>query len=149
MSGHDRSETAEAILEMILRLEQETSEARRRLGESLRRLGIDPEMTMAQLGQTLRALGAEVPPLIERPDYEIRVIPPVGPPGLLHVRVKAGLAHHHGEEHVLMVPLEVETQDEDAEAAAAAAVGFYRCIYACPTCGERVTVALLHEQQPH
>ncbi len=48
-----------------------------------------------------------------------------------------------------MVPLEVETQDEVAEAAAAAAVGFYRSVYACPQCGERVTVALLHEQQPH
>jgi hypothetical protein len=70
--------------------------------------------------------------MIERPDYEVRVIPPVGPPGLLHVRVKAGLAHHHGEERVLMVPLEVETQNEVAEATAAAAVGFYRSTYACP-----------------
>jgi hypothetical protein len=149
MSDTDSPETADAILELILRLEQETGAARRRLGKSLRRLGIDPEMTMAQLGERLRALGAEAPPLIERPDYEVRVTPPVGPPGLLHVRVKAGLAHHHGDEHVLMVPLEAETQNEVADAAAAAAVGFYRSIYACPQCGERVTVALLHEQRPH
>jgi hypothetical protein len=149
MSETDSPETADAILEWILRLEHETSAARRRLGKSLRRLGIDPEMTMAQLGERLRALGAEAPPLIERPDYEVRVTPPVGPPGLLHVRVKAGLAHHHGEEHVLMVPLEAETQNEVADAAAAAAVGFYRSIYAFPQCGERVTVALLHEQRPH
>jgi len=79
----------------------------------------------------------------------VRVIPPVGPPELLHVRVKAGLAHHHGMKHVLMVPLEAETQDEEAEAAAAVAVGFYRAVYACPTRGEHVTVALLHEQWPH
>jgi hypothetical protein len=149
MSETDRPEPAEAILELILRLEKETSKARRRLGESLRRLGIDPKMTMAQLGETLRALGAEAPPLIARPDYDVRVIPPVGPAGLLHVRVKAGLAHHHGDEHVLMVPLEVATQNEVAEAAAAEAVGFYRAVYACPQCGERVTVALLHEQRPH
>ena len=45
--------------------------------------------------------------------------------------------------------LEVETQTDEAEAAAAAAVGFYRAVYACPQCGERVTVALLHEQRPH
>jgi hypothetical protein len=141
-------EAADAILELILRLERETSRARGRLRESLRRLGFDPEMTMAQLAETLRALGAEAPPLIERPDYEVRVLPPVGPPGLLYVWVKAGLTHHHGDEHVLMVPLESETQDEEAEAAAAAAVGFYRAIYACPQCGERVTVALLHEQRP-
>ena len=106
-------------------------------------------MTMAQLAETLRALGAEAPPLIERPDYEVRVIAPVGLPGLLHVWVKAGLAHYHGDEHVLMVPLEAETQDEEAAAAAAAAVGFYRAVYACPQCGERVTVAVLHEQRPH
>jgi hypothetical protein len=149
MRENDRPEPAEAILELILRLEREASEARRRLGASLRRLGIDPAMTMAELGDTLRALGAEAPPLIEHPDYEVRVIPPVGPPGLLHIRVKAGLAHHHGEEHVLMVPLEAETQTEVGESAAAAAVGFYRSIYACPKCGVRVTVALLHEQQPH
>jgi len=142
-------ERADAILELILRLEHETSAARRRLGASLRRLGLDPAMTMAQLGEALRALGAAAPPFIEHPDYEVRVIPPVGPPGLLHVRVKAGLAHHHGEEHVLMVPLEAETQHEVAEAAAAAAVGFYRAVYACPMCGQRVTVALLHEQRPH
>lgn len=128
MSETDRPETAAAILELILSLEQEVSKARRQLGKSLRRLGIDREMTMAQLGERLRALGAEAPPLIERPDYEVRVIPPVGPSGLLHVRVKAGLAHHHGEEHVLMVPLEVETQNEVAKAAAAAAVGFYRSV---------------------
>ena len=149
MSETDPAEPAEAILELILRLEQEAGEARRRLGKSLRRLGIDPKMTMAQLGERLRALGAEAPPLIEHPDYEVRVIPPVGPPGLLHVRVKAGLAHHHGEEDVLMVPLEAATQNDVAEAAAAAAVGFYRAVYACPECGERVTVALLHEQRPH
>jgi hypothetical protein len=143
------SEPADAILELILRLEQETTTARRRLRASLRRLGFDPKMTTAQLAETLRALGAEAPPLIERPDYEVRVIPPVGPPGLLHVWVKAGLAHHHGDEHVLMVPLEAETQDAEADAAAAAAVGFYRAVYACPQCGERVTVALLHEQWPH
>jgi len=142
-------EPADAILELILRLEQEASKARGRLRKSLRRLGFDSDMTMAQLAETLRALGAEAPPLIERPDYEVRVIPPVGPPGLLHVWVKAGLAHHHGDEHVLMVRLEAETQDEDAEAAAAAAFGFYRAVYACPQCGERVTVAVLHEQRPH
>jgi len=142
-------EPADAILELILRLEQEAKRARRRLGASLRRLGFDPEMTAAQLAETLRALGAEAPPLIERPDYQVRVIPPVGPLGLVHVWVKAGLAHHHGDEHVLMVPLEAETQDEEAEAATAAAVGFYRSVYACPKCGERVTVALLHEQRPH
>jgi hypothetical protein len=141
-------EPADAILELILRLERETRRARRQLGASLRRLGINPDMTTAQLTETLRALGAEAPPLIERPDYEVRVIPPVGPPGLLHVWVKAGLAHHHGDEHVLMVPLESETQEQEAEAAAAAAVGFYRAVYACPQCGERVTVALLHEQRP-
>jgi len=134
---------------LILRLEQETSEARRRLGASLRRLGFDPEMTTAQLAETLRALAAEAPPLIERPDYQVRVIPPVGPPGLVFVWVKAGLAHHHGDEHVLMVPLEAETQDEEAVAATAAAVGFCRSVYACPQCGEHVTVALLHEQRPH
>jgi hypothetical protein len=106
-------------------------------------------MTMAHVAKTLRALGAEAPPLIERPDYEVRVIPPVGPPRVLHVWVKAGLAHHHGAEHVLMVPLEAETQDEEGEAAAAAAVGFYRAVYACPQCGERVTVAVLHEQRHH
>jgi hypothetical protein len=143
------TEPADAILELILRLERETSRARGRLRKSLRRLGVDPEMTMAQLAETLRALGAEAPPLIERPDYEVRVIPPVGPPGRLYVWVKAGLTHHHGDEHVLMVPLESETQDEEAEAAAAAAVGFFRAIYACPKCGERVTIALLHEQRPH
>ncbi|HEY8870636.1 MAG TPA: hypothetical protein VIM30_14780 [Candidatus Limnocylindrales bacterium] len=148
MSENDRPETAEAVLELILGLEQEASESRRRLGESLRRLGIEPKMTMAQLGETLQTLGAEAPPLIEHPDYEVRVVPSVGPPGPLHVRVKAGLAHHHGDEHVLMVPLESETQDEVAEAAAAAAIGFYRSTYACPNCGERVTVALLHEQRP-
>lgn len=148
MSEPDRPETADAILELILRLEQEASKARRRLGASLRGLGIDPTLTMAQLGERLRALGAEAPSLIERPDYEVRVIPPVDRPGLLHVRVKAGLAHHHGAEHVLMVALEGETQDEVAEAAAAAAIGFYRAVYACPACGERVTVALLHEQRP-
>jgi hypothetical protein len=141
-------EPADAILELILRLEREASRARRQLGASLRRLGFDPEMTTAQLAETLRALGAGAPPLIERPDYEVRVIPPVGPPGLLHVWVKAGLGHHHGDEHVLMVPLESETEDQEAEAAAAAAVGFYRAVYACPQCGERVTVALLHEQRP-
>jgi hypothetical protein len=141
-------EPADAILELILRLERETSRARGRLRKSLRRLGFDPEMTIAQLAETLRALGAEAPPLIERPDYEVRVIPPVGPPGLLHIWVKAGLAHHHGDEHVLMVPLESETQEQEAEAAAAAAIGFYRAVYACPQCGERVTVALLHEQRP-
>jgi len=143
------SEPADAILEVILRLEQEASRARRELGASLRRLGINPEMTAAQLAETLRALGGEVPPLIEHPDYEVRVIPPVGPPGLVQVRVKAGLAHHHGDEHVLMVPIEKETQAQEAEAAAAAAVGYYRAVYACPQCGERVTVALLHEQRPH
>ena len=142
-------EPADAILEVILRLEQEASRARRELGASLRRLGINPEMTTAELAETLRALGGEAPPIIERPDYEVRVVPPVGPPGLVHVWVKAGLAHHHGDEHVLMVPLEAETQHEEAEAAAAAAVGFYRAVYACPQCGERVTVALLHEQRPH
>jgi len=142
------SEPADAILELILRLEQETSKARGRLAKSLRRLGFDPEMTGAQLAETLQALGAEASPLIDHPDYVVRVIPPVGPPELLHVRVKAGLAHHHGEEHVLMVPLEVQSQVELVEAAAAAAVGFYRSIYACPQCGERVTVALLHEQRP-
>ena len=47
-----------------------------------------------------------------------------------------------------MVPLETATQDEEAEGAAAAAFGFYRSVYACPQCGERVTVALLHEQWP-
>jgi hypothetical protein len=141
-------EPADAILELILRLERETSRARGRLQKSLRRLGFDPEMTMAQLAETLRALGAEAPPLIERPDYQLRVIPPVGRPEHLHVWVKAGLAHHHGDEHVLMVPLEAETQDEEVEAAAAAAVGFYRAVYACPQCGERVTVALVHEQRP-
>jgi hypothetical protein len=134
---------------LILRFEQEASKARRQLGTSLRRLGIDPGMTMAQLGQRLRALGAQAPPLIRRPDYEVRVSPPVGPSGLLHVRVKAGLAHHHGPEDVLMVALEAATQDEEADLAAAAAVGFYRAVYACPQCGERVTVALLHEQWPH
>jgi hypothetical protein len=143
------SEPADAILELVLRLEQETSRARRQLGASLGRLGISPEMTTPQLAETLRALGGEVPPLIEHPDYEVRVIPPVGLPGLVLVRVKAGLAHHHGNEHGLMVPLDKETQTEDAEAAAAAAVGFYRAVYACPQCGERVTVALLHEQRPH
>ena len=71
------SEPADAILELILRLEQETSTARRRLRASLRRLGFDPKMTTAQLAETLRALGAEAPPLIARPDYEVRVIPPV------------------------------------------------------------------------
>jgi hypothetical protein len=142
-------EAADAILELILRLEQEASKARGRLRKSLRRLGFESEMTTAQLAETLRALGAEAPPLIERPDYEVRVIPPVGRPELLRVWVKAGLAHHHGDEHVLMVPLEAETQDEEAAAAAAAAVGFYRAVYACPQCGERVTVALLHEQRPH
>ena len=142
-------EPADAILELILRLERETSRGRGRLRKSLRRLGFDPEMTMPLLAETLRALGVEAPPLIERPDYEVRVIPPVGPPGLLHVRVKAGLTHHHGDGHVLMVPLESKTQDEEAEAAAAAAIGFYRAVYACPQCGERVTVALLHEQRPH
>jgi hypothetical protein len=142
-------EPADAILELILRLERETSKARGRLRQSLRRLGFDPEMTIAQLAETLRELGAEAPPLIERPDYEVRVIPPVGRPGLLHVWVRAGLAHHHGDEHVLMVRLEAETQDAEAEGAAAAAVGFYRAIYACPQCGERVTVAVLHEQWPH
>src|SRR6266487_1741905 len=125
-------EPADAILELILSLEQEASKARRRLRKSLRRLGFDSDMTMAHVAKTLRALGAEAPPLIERPDYEVRVIPPVGPPGVLHVWVKAGLAHHHGAEHVLMVPLEAETQDEEGEAAAAAAVGFYRAVYACP-----------------
>jgi hypothetical protein len=142
-------EPADAILELILRLEREASRARRQLAASLRRLGIKPEMTTAQLVETLRALGVEAQPLIEHPDYQVRVIPPVGPPGLLHVWVKAGLAHHHGEEHVLMVALEAATQDDEAEAAAAAAVGFYRAVYACPQCGERVTVALLHEQRPH
>ena len=142
-------EPADAILELILRLEEEARKARGRLGESLRRLGINPEMTVAQLAETLRALGAEAPPIIEHPDYEVRVIPPVGPPGLLRVWVKAGLAHHHSDEHVLMVPLEAETQDAEAEKAAAAAVGFYRAVYACPQCGERVTVAVLHEQRPH
>jgi hypothetical protein len=142
-------EPADAVLELILRLEQEASVARGRLRASLRRLGFDPEMTTAQLAETLRALGAEAPPLIERPDYEVRVIPRAGRPGLLHVWVKAGLAHHHGDEHVLMVPLETDTQGEEAEAAAAAAVGFYRAVYACPGCGERITVALLHEQWPH
>jgi len=44
-----------------------------------------------------------------------------------------------------MVALESATQNE----VAAAAVGFYRALYACPQCGERVTVALLHEQRPH
>jgi hypothetical protein len=96
-----------------------------------------------------RSSRTALPTLIERPDYEVRVIPPVGPPGLLHVWVKAGLAHHHGDEHVLMVRLEVDTQTDEAEAAAAAAVRFYRAVYACPQCGERVTVALLHEQRPH
>lgn len=143
------AEPADAILEFILRLEQEASRARRQLRASLRRLGFDSEMTTAQLGETLRALGAEVAPLIARPDYEVRVISPVGPPGQLRIRVKAGLAHHHGEEHVLMVPLEAVTEDEVAEAAGAAAVGFHRAVYACPDCGERVTVALLHEQTPH
>jgi hypothetical protein len=142
-------EPADAILELILSLEQEASKARGRLRESLRRLGFDSDMTMAHVAKTLRALGAEAPPLIERPDYEVRVIPPVGPHGVLHVWVKAGLAHHHGAEHVLMVPLEAETQDEEGEAAAAAAVGFYRAVYACPQCGERVTVAVLHEQRHH
>jgi hypothetical protein len=142
-------EPADAILDLILRLEEETGVARASLRESLRRLGFDPEMTMTELAETLRALGGEAPPIIERPDYEIRVIPPVGRPGPLHVSVKAGLAHHHGDEHVLMVPLEAETQTDEAEAAAAAAVGFYRAVYACPQCGERVTVALLHEQRPY
>jgi hypothetical protein len=143
------AEPADAILEFILRLEQEVSRARRQLRASLRRLGISPEMTGAQLGETLRALGAEAPPLIAHPDYEVRVIPPVGPPGELWIRVKAGLAHHHDEEHVLIMPLEAVSQDEVAEAAGAAAVGFYRAVYACPQCGERVTIALLHEQRPH
>jgi hypothetical protein len=142
-------EPADAILEFILRLEQEASRARQQLRASLRRLGVRPEMTMTQLGETLQALGAEAPPVIARPDYEVRVSPPVGPPGQLRIRVKAGLAHHHAEEHVLMVPLEAVTQDEVAEAAGAAAVGFFRAVYACPHCGERVTVALLHEQRPH
>jgi hypothetical protein len=142
-------EPADAILELILRLEEEAGVARASLRDSLRRLGFDPEMTVTQLAETLRALGGEAQPIIERPDYEVRVIPPVGQPGLVHVWVKAGLAHHHGDEHVLMVPLEAETQTEEAEAAAAAAVGFYRAVYACPQCGERITVALLHEQRPH
>ena len=106
-------------------------------------------MTTAQLSETLRLLGAESRPLIERPDYVVRVIPPRDPPGLLRVWVKAGLAHHHGDEQVLMVALEAETPDEEALTGAAAAVGFHRALYACPQCGERVTVALLHEQQPH
>jgi hypothetical protein len=142
-------EPADAILELILRLEQETSVARGKLRTSLRRLGFNPKMTPTQLAETLRALGGEAPSIIERPDYAVRVVPPDGPPAPLHVWVKAGLAHHHGDEHVLMVRLEVETQTDEAEAAAAAAVGFYRAVYACPQCGERVTVALLHEQRPH
>ena len=142
-------EAADAILELILRLEQEANKAQGRLQASLRRLGFDPEMTTAQLAETLRGLGAEAPPLITRPDYVVRVSPPVGPPGLLRVWVKAGLAHHHGDEHVLMVSLEAETPDEEVLTGAAAAAGFHRAVYACPRCGERVTVALLHEQQPH
>src|SRR6476660_10401252 len=102
-------------------------------------------MTTAQLAETLRGLGADAGPLIERPDYAVRVIPPAGPPGPLRVSVKAGLAHHHGDEHVLMVSLEAETQDDEASTDAAAAVGFHLAVYACPRCGERVTVALLHE----
>jgi predicted RNA-binding Zn-ribbon protein involved in translation (DUF1610 family) len=47
-----------------------------------------------------------------------------------------------------MAPLEAETPDQEASIGAAAAVGFHRAVYACPQCGERVTVALLHEQQP-
>ena len=42
-------EPADAILELILRLEEEASVARVKLRESLRRLGFDPEMTSAQL----------------------------------------------------------------------------------------------------
>ena len=140
---------ADAILELILLLEQEASKSRRRLRASLRRLGFDSDMTTAQLEETLRGLGAESRPLIERPDYVVRVIPPRDPPGLLRVWVKAGLAHHHVDEQVLMVPLEAETPDEEASIGAAAAVGFHRAVYACPRCGERVTIALLHEQQPH
>ena len=141
--------SADAILELILHLEQEASDARRRLRASLRRLGFDSEMTTAQLAETLRRLGAESRPLIERPDYVVRVIPPRDPLGLVRVLVKAGLAHHHGDEPVLMVPLEADTPDEEASASDAAAVGFHRAVYACPRCGERVTIALLHEQQPH
>src|SRR6266511_5518787 len=48
------------------------------------------------------------------------------------VWVKAGLAHHHGDEHVPMVPLKPETQSDEAGAAAAAAIGFYRAVCACP-----------------
>jgi hypothetical protein len=62
------AEPADAILELILSLEQEASKARGRLRKSLRRLGFESEMTTAQLEETLRTLGAEAPPLIERPD---------------------------------------------------------------------------------
>jgi len=61
--------------------------------------------------------------------------------------VKAGLAHHHGDGHVLMVPVEPETQRDEAKAAAAAAVGLPRRLR-LPRCGERATVALRHEQRP-
>jgi hypothetical protein len=142
-------EAADAILELILSLEQEASKARRRLRASLRRLGFDSKMTTAQLAETLRGLGVEARPIIERPDYVVRVIPPLGPPGLVRVCVKAGIAHHHGDEHVLMVALEAETADEELSTGAAAAAGFHRAVYACPMCGERVTMALLHEQEPH
>ena len=142
-------EPADAILELILRLEQEASDARRELRASLGRLGFDSEMTTAQLAEILRGLGAASPPLIERPDYVVRVTPPAGPFDVLRVLVKAGLAHHHDDEHVLMVALEAETPAEEASTGAAAAVGFHRAVYACPRCGERVTIALLHEQQPH
>jgi hypothetical protein len=142
-------EPADAILELILRLEQEASDARSRLRASLGRLGLDSEMTTSQLAETLRGLGAESQPLIERPDYVVRIIPPAAPSELLRVSVKAGLAHHHADEHVLMVPLEAETPDEEASTGAAAAAGFHSAVYACPRCGGRVTIALLHEQQPH
>jgi hypothetical protein len=49
-------------------------------------------MTATHLFETLRRLGAEPRPLIERPDYVVRVIPPRDPPGVLRVSVKAGLA---------------------------------------------------------
>ena len=142
-------EPADAILELILGLEREASNARRELRASLRRLGFDSKMTTAQLAETLRGLGAEGSRVIERPDYVVRVSPPRDPSGLIRVWVKAGLAHHHGDEQVLMVPLEAETPDEEASMGAAAAVGFLYAVYACPWCGERVTVALHHEQGLH
>jgi hypothetical protein len=64
------------------------------------------------------------PTVIERRDYVVRVIRPWDPSGLIRVWVKAGLAHHHGDAQVLVVPLEAEAPDEEASTDAAAAVGF-------------------------